>query len=699
MHAFPQLGPTYYTEKDKALKDMMEYYYAQSITINQSFWSEADIDTRFEAGDQTLWNDIYGNLPAFRKRQFNFNRIRRIINMITGYQRRNRKSTVVIPVETGNETTANQLSQALLWANRNSSAYQTISNSFHGACVTGLNLLSVYMDYNSDPISGDIKLDNLAYNSFIIDPFFRKQDLSDCNFIWRRSWLSHQQIISLLPDRAEEIAAMEPVPYHDARFQFMPESYNYGMKNLLTYDEFWYRDYREQTLIVDVQSGETMEWKGSKKDFEQFMKDFPQVTTIKTQIPTVRLGISVQDKIMYHGPNPLNIDHYPFVPVMGYYNPQMPYFPDRIQGVVRNLRDSQYLYNRRRVIELDMLESQVTTGWIFKENSLVNPKDIYLYGQGRGIALKEEAQMSDISQIPPPQVPPSMLQLSEFLGNEIQQISGVNEELLGMADDDKAGILSMLRQGAGLTTLQVLFDQLDYSQKLLGNIYLSLIQNNFTPGKIRKIINEKPTDEFYSKAFGKYDCEVEEGLNTTTQKQMQFAQLLQLREAGVPVPNDTLLKASTMQNKQELIEDISKEQQAAQQAQQKQQQLQMQQLESQINLANARAVADTGLGYERASRIMENQALAKEREAEAQKDDANAALDMVKAAKELEGMNLDQIIKALQIVDTVRQHTELSNQERKENRQGQAMVDRGEAALQQGESPGLQFLSQQQGEI
>ena len=83
---FPQLGPVYYDERHKAILSRMESFYAESITINQSFWSEADTDTRFEAGDQTLWNDLYGNLPANRRRQFNFNRIRRVINMISGHQ-------------------------------------------------------------------------------------------------------------------------------------------------------------------------------------------------------------------------------------------------------------------------------------------------------------------------------------------------------------------------------------------------------------------------------------------------------------------------------------------------------------------------------------------------------------------------------------------------------------------------------------
>ena len=99
MVLFPQIDTAYYTEGDRSVHEMVEHFYASSIQINQSYWSEADIDARFLAGDQTLWNDIYGNLPAFRRRQFNFNRIRTIVNMITGYQRQHRASTIVVPVE------------------------------------------------------------------------------------------------------------------------------------------------------------------------------------------------------------------------------------------------------------------------------------------------------------------------------------------------------------------------------------------------------------------------------------------------------------------------------------------------------------------------------------------------------------------------------------------------------------------------
>src|SRR5208282_1223048 len=104
---------------------------------------------------------------------------------------------------------------------------------------------------------------------------------------------------------------------------------------------------------------------------------YPQIYVQEQEIPTVKLAIVVQGKVMYDGPNPLGIDKYPFIPCWAYYNPQMPYFPWRIQGVVRNLRDAQYLYNRRKIIELDILESQINSGWKYKENALVNPKDVF----------------------------------------------------------------------------------------------------------------------------------------------------------------------------------------------------------------------------------------------------------------------------------------------------------------------------------
>lgn len=650
---FPELGPMYYDTKHKDILGRMEASYMQSITTNLSYWTEADIDWRYYVGDQSVFSAYYNSLPGgAAKRTFTFNRIKRIVNMISGNQRKNRKQTIVVPVENADQHTADQFSKIIAQIHNSEYVLETISDCFLDSLVSGLSFLQIWNDFRNDPISGNIKVTKCDYNSLIMDPYFRSPDLSDCNFVWKRSYLTKREIISLCPFASEEIAEMFGEALRDGKFQFLPETYQYSMKNLLTYDEYYYRDYREQMMLIDKQTGEAQEWRGQDDDqLALFLSTYPTVTMVKQTVPTVKLAISVQNKILYDGANPLGIDNYPFVPVLTYYTPQVPYFPYRLQGIVRSLRDSQYLYSRRKVIELDILESQINSGWIYKENALVNPADVFnLTGQGKGLCLKEEAQMTDVQQIQSPAIPQSTIELSQLLAREMSEISGVSDELLGTPTNDVAGMLAMVRQNASLVTLQNLFDQLDRSQRILGKLMIDVIQANYTPGKIKKILNgDEPSQQFYNKAFGTYNAYVEEAVLTQTQKQLQFIQLVQLKEMGVAIPDDVLLDSCVMQNKEELIKSIQQTQQQKAQIEQQQAQLQMAQLQSQIELAKSQVTANEGLGIERLSRVKENEAMAQERKAQAVKDEDAALLDLVKALKEIDGIDIAHMQQLMQI--------------------------------------------------
>ena len=653
--------PEYLNDSYGAIKRKIDSDYTANQAIWQIYWTEATIDTRLEAGDTSLMAELNTTMPNNNRGSFYFNRVRPLCNMVSGYQRRNRKSTIVIPLENGDQQTADQLTKVLLNIYKREGIYETVSEAFHqGGCIAGMNLLHVYMDYQNDPVSGDIKVDNCSYNSFFIDPYFRKPDLSDCSFVWRRSYLSHSAAAALLPDKYDEIMSLEGNPTgtgRDGRFQYMPESFGQTQQNRLAYDEYYYRDYRKQKLLVDKVTGETMEITNqTNADVETFLSHYPQVMIVEQNIPTVRMAIMIQDKVFYDGPNNLNIDTYPFVPVLGYYNPMMPYFYSRIQGICRSLRDPQILFNRRVILSADAAESVVNSGWIFKENAVVDVKHLFQTGQGRIIPLKEESQMTDIQQITPPSIPQYFFQLQDTFSKEMNLVSGINEELMGSALDDKAGILSALRQGAGLTTLQPLFDRLDFSQNLLGELIMKVIQHNYTPGKIKNLLEgDEPAPLFYNKSFGKYHCMVEMGFNTESQKQMQFAQLMQLKEMGVPIPDSSLIDAATLQDKDKMIEKLEQQQQQAEQIQQMQLQSQMQEAQARTQLAQARAVADEGLGVERYSRVDENKALGVERRAKAVADDNMALLNFVRAMKEIENIDISHLQQIVSIQQMLRE--------------------------------------------
>jgi hypothetical protein len=653
-----QLDSNFYADggdDDKSIRQFMDESYNQYISQTQAFWNEARIDQRFLAGDQSLWNEVYSNIPSNRRRQFNFNKIRRIVNMISGYQRKNRKATQIQPIEGADEETANQFTDVISWAYQRDNVYNTISDAFeHGSITTGFSLLGLWLDRTLDPVSGDLKVDHLAYNSYMMDTFFRKQDLSDCGFIWTRKWVTNQEAAFLVPDRADEIMEFKPARYgnKDQKFYFMPENYNFTLRNMLPYDEFWYQDTRKQKLLVDMQTGETMEWSGDKERLNMFLAQNPTVKVQNVVRPTVKLAIVINNRVMYNGANPLKIDCYPFVPMIGYWDPDSIYWMWRMQGVVRGLRDAQFLYNRRKAIELDIMESQINSGMKVMEGSLVDNNDVLKAGQGQPVFIKQTAPqgMDSVQQFLPPQIPPTTIQLSEILSKEISEISGLNEELLGSAEDDKAGILSMLRQGAGLVTLQRLFDQLDLSQKVLGEITMKVIQANWSVGKIKRILGKEPTPQFSNKAFQRYDSTVAEGLLTDSQRKLEFICYSQLQQMGLPIPPDILIEKAPIHGKKDLKEAIQKQQEAQAQSQQQLQQLQIEGLQSENQTKQAFAQAQMATAEERHAKVQEERMAAVQKLSQAGEEKTASMLNFVKAVKELEGMNLDQLMQKVQIL-------------------------------------------------
>jgi hypothetical protein len=645
----------YYVDGDKEITEMMDSCYEKAYTINSSYWTQGTIDKRFKVGDQSLWSLVYGDNKYYQARKFFFNLIRRQVNMVCGYQRQNRKSTIVIPSETGDDQLADDYTGVMLWQDRRDSTHEYLSQLFEGAIDVGCGLLHLYPDYTMDPFSGDLWLDYVAYNNFLIDPWFRKQDLSDCNFIWRRRWVTKDRLKTLLPGMTD-IDKMTRKSGKDGRFPMQAELLNADVSKLLPYDEYYYRDTRKAKIIIDPKTSEAEEWEEDRHfpgELEQVLAQQPWLKVKTIEKPTVNLAIAIGKHVVYKGPNLLNIDRFPFVMGLSYYEPDIQAYAWRMQGLIRNLRDAQFLYNRRKVIELDILESQINSGWAYTVDSLVNPDSLKQKGQGFDIPLKKGHTMDELQRIMPPDIPASMIELSRSLAEDIQQISGINEELLGSAVDDKAGVLSMLRQGAGLTTLRGVFDRLDYAQRLLGSLKLEALRKNSTQAKIKKILGRDPDPRFFFADLSKYDLAVEEGPYSTTQKQLELQQLLHFYELGFVSP-ERILKASNISNKREMIEELN-------QKQQQEQQMQQQQMEEQANIERMKQFADSKVKmadatYKEAS-AAEKTAKISEIETQAEYNEAKANMELVKQIIELEDLDFAQLRNSIELAQLIKAET------------------------------------------
>lgn len=635
-------------EFDNSLKKEMKDRYEQSQPLTTQWQQQADIDTKMSVGQQDYLNKLYTTNTRNSAGLLQFNKILRALNLISGYQRKNRNVTIASPVENADAETSDQLTGCLYWSKNRDNTYEKISDCFYGACVTGFTLLNVWMDYREDPESGDIKSIRVPYNAFMMDPYWKNSDLSDCDWIWQRSYRTTQQVLATYPKIKKDLASMNTQQgQNDGRFMYMPENQQMYNKNLWAYDEYWTREYKTVKKLLNKVTNEVIDYpKNMDDEREEILRRFnPNVEIIKAQAPTVKLHVLINNNLVYEEESPYGIDKYPYIPFLCYFNPEVQDYAYRYMGIVRNIRDSQIELNRRRNKMLDILDSQVNSGMIVKEDALVDPEDAFLSGQGRVMYLKDTATMADIQPIPAPQIPPSMFEMQKLMDEEITSIAGITDELFGESDDKSmSGFLTQLRMGAGLVSLQPIFDRLNSAQKALGELWISLIQGNFSSGKVHRILNKEPTQQFKDGSFQKYDCVVEEGILTSTQKQLQFIQLLQMKQMDIPIPTQLLIEASTLQNKKELIEAIQAQEQQAAQTQQMQMQQAMQKEAVLTRSLEAKAQNDFASAQERQTRAISNIGLAKERSAEAIHDRAKAALDNIMAVAKLQELDENRLM-------------------------------------------------------
>lgn len=627
----------------------MEHSWRVAQPLQLQWWQEADRDTKMYVGQQD--SGYWYNNNYSRNTQLIFNKILRVVNLISGYQRKNRMVNVCTPIENADNETASQLTEMMMWASNRIGLYELISKCFESALVTGFSLLSYWVDHREDPINGDIKARCVPYSGILMDPYWKDPNLEDCDWIWQRSYRTKEQVIGLFPNLKNNMPSLEADGGRntgDGKFTYLPQNRGMYGQTMFTYDEYWTKEYRTVEKLLDTESGEVMERPRDMDNdiLEAFMSFNKNIQIIKAKKPTVKYHVLVNDQLVYEEKTPYGLDYFPYVPFTCYFNPEVQDYAYRYMGVVRNIRDAQCELNTRRNKMLDILDSQVNSGLIVKEDALVNPEDAFLSGQGRVYYLKETAQPGDIQQIPAAQLPPSLFELQNMLDNEIMNISGVNEELFGTSDDPTiSGFLTQLRMGAGLVSLGNIFDNLNASQKLAGLVLMNLIQVNYEPGKIRRVLNKDPTPEFKTKAFSNYDCVVEEGILTSTQRQMQFVQLLQLKQMGIPIPTEELLKASTFQNKNELIETIVQQEQQQAQMQQQQQQGEIEKLKMVSNSLDAEAESNRALAEERKTRAVGNIGLAQERASSTVHNLNQSVLDQAKTMVELQQLDETRLFK------------------------------------------------------
>ncbi|MCK9520692.1 MAG: hypothetical protein M0R74_16965 [Dehalococcoidia bacterium] len=623
------------TENDT--KKEFDEAYLQGNIVWGEWYTQAHTDLKNYLGDQWSAQDkLY--LKNQDRNVFVFNKIKRAVELVDGYQRKNVLSLRIQAMEQSDDEiiammqdkTASQFSSIVMFLMQYSGGYNILNDCFAGALKTALNFLRLYVDYTDDMVNGDIKFMRCAYNQIMVDPYFSHRDFSDCQYILFREFITKEEGMALFPKNAGPIEKMTALDA-DSKFVYLKTEKDLMGDPKLRFDEFFKRTVKPIHIIVDKETGDYEEFTGTKKSLEEALRDSgmgERFQIINRYKPTVEHNVWLNDELMYSGPEAFGLDDFPYIPIFAYFDPEYDSMKWKLQSYVRCMLDPQKEVNKRRSQITDITDSQINSGWQAEEGSQVDPDA--LYGSGQGKVLWHKIGKQPAQKIEATNVPAGLFQVIQMIDKDIMEIPGGNSEMFGAPEHDNmeiSGILSKLRTGAGLTILQPIFDNLRFAKKLLGQKLVKLIQKNYSPQKVKKIIKEEPTPEFYSKDFGKYDCVPCEGILTDTQKQMYFTQLLFMKRSfpDCPIPWDVILEAAPMENKDKVIERIKQ----AEAAQQKTEQMQMAMQMLEMKLRNAQ------LGTEIAT--------AQEKIAESQKNRAIALDEHMQGVKKMQQMDTQQL--------------------------------------------------------
>lgn len=255
----------------------------------------------------------------------------------------------------------------------------------------------------------------------------------------------------------------------------------------------------------------------------------------------------------------------------------IPYFPyfrrGRPVGLVRNLLSPQDLLNKVSSQELHVINTTANSGWVIQAGSLINmtTDELAQVGAKTGLVLEYSRGFEKPEKIQPNSVPTGLDRISGKAAMYFREISGVSEAMLGIEAAEVSGVALENKQRRGLVQMEIVFDNLAKTRALRAEKYLELVQQFYTETRVVRITERdingdevvsevavnQPTAEgtiVNNLTLGEYQVVVSSTPTRESAEENTFAKLMQLREAGVLVPDWKILEVSGLPDRQDFVD-------------------------------------------------------------------------------------------------------------------------------------------------
>ena len=536
------------------LSKLLEWY-DDAEDASQDARELAEMDRDYYDGRQ--WTDEEVRILTQRGQPpITSNRIRRKVNYILGYEQRLRTDPRAMPRTPKHEDAAKAATDALRYIVETNRFDRLKSSVFDNMVVEGFGACEISLKQSRDGI--DIVLKHVHWDRLFYDPHSRERDFSDARYMGTVTWIDRDTLLAQFPDREDVIEGTSL----DGN---IGETYDDRPK----YE--WTTKTRDRVRVVAMFYREPKKgWMHCIFTNAGFLKD-PELIPYQDEDGRNWCPLIMQSAYVDRN----NIRY----------------------GEVRELIGLQDEVNKRRSKALHLL----TMRQVVMEEGAVRDVNEVRKQLSRADGVIEVAPELRFEILPTNDMAQGQFELLAEAKNEID-LTGANAALMGKDQLGLSGKAIQAQQQGGATELQPLMDALrDWHLTVLRRCW-QLVRQYWTEERWVRVTDDennlrfvglnKPVTagEMMQKRFEQLppeeqqarmqelqmalqdpraqqvvqtenevaeldvDIYIEEQPDIITLQSEQFEQLAQMAGAGVPIPPDVLIEASSLRNKKQLLE-------------------------------------------------------------------------------------------------------------------------------------------------
>lgn len=558
----------------KAREVWQRYEYARDRG-HRDYCARARRCERFYLGGGLQWDaEDLATLRAQGRPAHEINLIAPSVNAAVGYQINNRMDIAYRPRGRGaDEQIATVLSKLAMQVADNNQFRWRETEVFSDGMIQQRGYYDIRMDFD-DALMGEIRITTLDPLDVIPDPDAKGYHPDTWSDVLITRWLTLDDIERLFgAGKRRAIEALQPEDADWGEETFEEGRPKFGEAYSGRYDTRWSEGGQRRVRVVERQA-----WRLNRQavalyptgDLRPLNDDEappPNAVVTKRTLRRVRWTVATYDVVLHDEWSP-----YPFFTIV-------PFFPYFRRGQTRGLVDlaisPQEMLNKAVSQYLHILNTTANSGWMVEENSLVNLDVEELEQQGAQTGLVVEYRLGRPApiKIPANRIPEGIDRMIERASAQVKETTGITEAFMGLDSPDLSGIAIQSRQHAAQNLIAMPLDNLARTRHLLAERILTLLQRFYRDERVIRItetnpygaqtttpltINQAtPTGIINDLTIGEYDVVVTEQPLQITWENGQFQQALDLRKAGVAVPDEVVLRYSNLADKEEIAKAMA----------------------------------------------------------------------------------------------------------------------------------------------